>query len=115
MAEGDRPTLLPVRSPDWLLLSASRRARLTGRAGNLKSIDLAVFVVMAEHARPDGRGMRASVYTLADDAGFSVSPVRRALRRLEADFWVRCTHRSRGGLTAASNKPNLTSCYNVLT
>ena len=108
-----------VRPPDtdtsWPLLSKSRRARLTGLAGGLKGIDLAVFVVMAEHARTDGRGMRASVYTLADEAGFSVSPVRRALRRLEDDYWVRCTRRSKGGLTAGANQPNLTSCYDVLT
>ena len=99
----------------WPRLSASRRARLTGLAGGLKGVDLALFVVMAEHTRTDGRGMRASLYTLADEAGFSVSPVRRALRRLEEDYWVRCTHRSKGGLTAGANKLNLTSSYDVLT
>ena len=107
-----------VKPPDidtpWPLISKSRRARLTGLAGGLKGIDLAVFVVLAEHGRTDGRGMRASVYTLANEAGFSVSPVRRALRRLEDDCWVRCTHRSKGGLTAGA-KPNPTSCYDVLT
>ena len=103
-----------VFPPEWPHLSKSRRARLTGLAGGLKGIDLAVFVVMAEHGRGDGRGMRASLTTLADESGFSVSPVRRALRRLEDGYWVRCTHRSRGGLTAA-DKPNLTSCYDVLT
>ena len=108
-----------VKPPDidtsWPLLSKSRRARLTGLAGGLKGIDLAVFVVMAEHGRRDGRGMRASVYTLADEAGWCVRRVRTAVRSLEEGCWVRCTHRSKGGLTAGANKPHLTSCYDVLT
>ena len=113
MPEGDRP--IPPRTPEWPLLSKSRRARLAGLAGGLKGIDLNLFIVMAEHARTDGRGMRASVYTLADEAGFSVSPIRRALRRLEAGYWVRCVHRSKGGVTPAADKPNPTSTYDILT
>ena len=105
----------PLQTADWLSLSKSRRARLTGLAGGLKGVELDVFIVMAENARADGRGMRASVHTLAAEAGFSVSPARRALRRLEDGYWVRCTRRSKGGLTARVNKPNLTSAYDVLT
>ncbi len=103
-----------VTDTSWPRLSKGRRARLTGLAGGLKGVDLAVFLVMAEHARGDGRGMRASVFTLADEAGYSISPVRRALRRLEADYWVRCVHRSRGGLIAGTDQVNMTSTYTVL-
>ena len=105
----------PPQNPDWLSLSASRRARLTGLAGGLKGVDLDLFIVMAENARPDGHGIRASVHTLADEAGWCVRAARLAIRRLEDGYWARCTYRSRGGMNSAVDKPNMTSTYNVLT
>ena len=53
----------------WFTLSASRRARLTGVAGGLRGVDLATFMVMAEHAGLDGRGCTASMFTLAREGG----------------------------------------------
>ena len=114
MPEGARPIRNPISVREWLSLPKVRRARLTGHAGELAGFDLGLFVVMAELARSDGRGMSASVGTLAHEVGYSARPVQRSLRRLEAGFWIRCTLRSKGGLTAGG-KPNPTSIYDILT
>ena len=102
-------------TPDqWFTLSSSRRARLTGVAGGLRGVDLAVFIVMAEHANGAGKGCTASLFTIAKEAGWCLRAVRTAARRLELGDWIRRTRRSKGGLTRAAT-PNATSRYNVLT
>ena len=92
----------------------SRKARIVGLAGGLHVVQLAVFIVAAENANwTTGRNMRASLETLAGEAGFSLSPVRRAVRALEDGAWMRCDYRSKGGLTASSAALKLTSTYFV--
>ena len=111
--------MVPVQEPDraeWVRRSVSRKARIVGLAGGLHGVQLAVFIVAAENANwTTGRNMRASLETLAREAGFSLSPVRRAVRALEDGAWMRCDYRSKGGLTASSAALNLTSTYFVLT
>ena len=114
------PALMaPVPNPDraeWARRSPSRKARLIGLAGGLRGVQLAVFIVMTENADwTTGRNMRASLETVARESGFSLSPVRRAVRALEDDAWIRCDHRSKGGLTARATALNVTSTYSVLT
>ena len=96
--------MVPVLEPDraeWVRRSVSRKARIVGLAGGLYGVQLAVFIVAAENANwTTGRNMRASLETLAREAGFSLSPVRRAVRALEDGAWMRCDYRSKGGLTA---------------
>ena len=111
--------MAPVPDPDraeWARRSPSRKARIVGLAGGLHGVQLAVFIVMTENADwTTGRNMRASLETVARESGFSLSPVRRAVRALEDDSWIRCDHRSKGGLTAKASALNVTSTYSVLT
>ena len=98
---------------DWERLPAGRKARLTGRAGDLKGAALHVFTVCAEHADPrDGSNMRASLVQIADELAVDVRTVRAAMRQLETDHWLRCDHRSVGGMRAG--QPNPRSTYTVL-
>lgn len=73
-----------------------------------------MYLVMVEHANAAGRRMTASMFTLAREAGFSVRAVRNAVRHLEAEKWVRCTHASKGGFVS-DGRPAPTSTYCVLT
>ena len=122
------PALLRrVNEPDraaWMRRTVSRRARLTGLAGGLQGVRLAVFIVMAEHANGDGTNMRASMFTIGEESGYGVQAARRAINGytrngrkvagLLDDAWVRCDRKSKGGLTAESAL-NATSTYTVLT
>ena len=110
------PSLMgPVRDPDraeWIRRSVSRRARRTGMAGGLRSVDLAVFIVLAEHADNSGRNCACSNQTYADEAGFVRSSVCAALKRLEDGAWIRKDHESKGGIRQDGRNP--TSTYSVL-
>jgi len=53
--------------------------------------DKAVLLAMAEHAYEDGTNCRPSVGRLAAFAGLDERTVRRVLRRLERDGWIRRT------------------------
>ena len=111
LPSGPFPATIDISA--WARLSPSRKARLTGVAGDLRGVSLSVFIVMAEHAGAAGSRCTASVSTIAGEAGFAVSPVRRAIRRLELDCWIRCVRRSRGGLVARDRLAP-TSAYRVL-
>ena len=103
-----------IGNPEWITLPVARRARLTGIAGGLSGIPLNVFVVMAENANAAGRGFRLSKRSLALESGFSLAAIRRTVVQLEAGDWIRCTHKSPGGLKP-SGMANPTSVYSILT